>query len=65
MAGILSYEAHRELVNKLFEAYLDTTPPGCAKVTLQQLQAADTWIFEQIATYVRPGVLPDGCRTLP
>ena len=61
-ANVLSYSNHNKWMEKLLTSRLETAPPGFAKVTFQQLEAADKRLFILLAEKTRAGIKaqPDG-----
>ena len=61
-ANVLSYSNHNKWMEKLLTSRLETAPAGFAKVTFQQLEAADKRLFILLAEKTRAGIKaqPDG-----
>lgn len=55
-ANIMSYRNHNQWVEKLLSCRLETPPAGFAKVTFQQLEAADKRLFVLISEKTRSGI---------
>ena len=65
VAGAVDFETHRALVDKLFKHYLEVPPPGCERISLSQMKAADEWLWTELAAHVRKGLNADGSQTFP
>ena len=55
-AGILTYEHHEALTEKLFQARLSTAPPNYSKVTMAQVESADRKFFTLMGERTRAGI---------
>eukprot|EP00439_Symbiodinium_sp_Y106_P018239 s11151_g2.t1 len=55
-AGILTYEHHEALTEKLFQARLSTPPPNYSKVTMAQVESADRKFFTLMGERTRAGI---------
>ncbi|CAE7464902.1 unnamed protein product, partial [Symbiodinium microadriaticum] len=55
-ANVMSYENHDLLVEKLFQYRLQEPPPDFARVSMQQMQAADRKFFMLLAEVTRSGI---------
>ena len=56
IANICSFDAHSLWIEILFDALLASSPPGYARVNLNQLKRADTELWRLIATECRNGL---------
>ena len=55
-AGILTYEHHEALTEKLFQARLAAPPPNYSKVTMAQVESADRKFFTLMGERTRAGI---------
>ena len=55
-ANLLSYANHDRLTEKLMQYRLEDPPPGFARISLQQLEAADKRFWQVIAEATRDGI---------
>ena len=58
-AGILKFEIHETWSEKLFIARMKPAIVGYARVSFNQLEAADKSVFERMAEMTREGIVPD------
>ena len=59
-ASLISFEKHRDWVDKLFYKRAADPLRGHSKVTIEQLEVADRALFNRLAELCRDGIVPDG-----
>ncbi|CAE7354784.1 unnamed protein product [Symbiodinium sp. CCMP2456] len=55
-AGILTYDLHESLIEKLFQARLTVPPPNYSRVQMTQLEHADRKFFALLGEHTRAGI---------
>ena len=60
MALLLQFSTHEKLIEVMMRAYLEDTPQGFSKLSLDQLQRADRLAFTLMAERTRGGIRPAG-----
>eukprot|EP00971_Amphidinium_carterae_P169467 3357249-Amphidinium_carterae.1 len=65
LSGLLTFSAHRQLVDALLNKYLEDPVPDFQPITWQQLRAADEYVFTRLAEITYAGKKEDGSSWFP
>lgn len=64
-ANLISFSVHEEWTTKLFECLVRPVVPGYSPILMDQIQRADTTLFERLAELTRDGITPDALGNRP
>ena len=65
VGGIMTYEPHDTLVNRLIAEFQSDVPPHCHKVSLEQIRAADVKAHELLSERTAEGIRLNSQGVLP
>ena len=65
VGGIMTYEPHDTLVNRLIAEFQSDVPPHCHKVSLEQIRAADVKAHELLSELTAEGIRLNSQGVLP
>eukprot|EP00971_Amphidinium_carterae_P333266 6467918-Amphidinium_carterae.1 len=65
LSGVMTFGAHRQLVDALLNKYLEDPVPDFHPISWQQLRSADDFVFTRLAEITYAGKKEDGTSWFP